>query len=65
MATGEEATKLFAALEHILNRRVVLTGTVVRRVVEILLQLFIRDRDVQVVAEALERFHSELLDLVG
>ena len=57
--------QLLTALVHVLQGRVVCRRHIVRRVVEVLLQLLIRDGDVQVVTEAFEGFHGELLNLVG
>ena len=54
-----------AALEHVLDRLVVLAGVVVRRTVGIGLELLVGDRDPHVVAERLEVVQGHLLHLVG
>ena len=63
--TGDVTAEFLTACLHVLQSRVVCLGQVVRRVVQILLQLLVGDGDVQVVTEALQCFHGELLDLVG
>ncbi|CAH0213186.1 hypothetical protein SRABI128_02023 [Microbacterium sp. Bi128] len=62
---GQEAAERTTTLEHVLDRLVVLAGVVVRRLVGVLLQLRVRDRDVHRVAEGLEVVQRQLLHLVG
>src|SRR5690606_271263 len=62
---GQVAAQLAAALLQVLDRRVVLARVVERRQVRVLLELRIRDRDPQFVAELLEVVERELLHLVG
>src|SRR5690606_19611687 len=57
--------QLATALLQVLDRRVVLAGVVERRQVRVLLELGVRDRDAQLVAELLEVVERELLHLVG
>ena len=51
---GDVTAEFLTACLHVLQCRVVCLGQVVRRVVQILLQLLVGDGDVQVVTEALQ-----------
>ena len=64
-ALRQEAAERAAALEHVLDRLVLLAGVVVRRQVRVLFELRVRDRDAHRVAEVLEILERHLLHLVG
>jgi hypothetical protein len=53
------------ALEHVLDRLVVLARVVVRRPIRVSLELLVRDRDAHVVPEQLQVVQRHLLHLVG
>ena len=57
---GHDAAQCRAALEHVLDLGRIDAGVVVRR----LLQLVVRDRQLEAVAEDLQLVHRELLGLV-
>ena len=61
----DESAQLLAALQHVLDLGGVRARVVVRGVVEVGLQLLVRDGNAQVVAEGLEILQRELLHLVG
>ena len=65
LALRQVPTQKFAAFLHVKQCWVVIRRLVVRRHARVLIQLFVRNRDLQLVAEQLRVIRRQLLHLVG